>query len=130
MSKNTRTFSDVDLNFIAHPSTGDIAKKYDEAAIKQSIKNLVLTANYERPFHPEIGSQVRKLLFDPASPLTKNMLDAEISNVIQNFEPRVVLISAESNFDLDNNNVIVNIIFRIINTTRPISIDIILQRTR
>jgi len=130
MTKKTRIFSDIDLNFMAHPITGDIAKKYDENAIKQSLKCLILTVNYERPFHPEIGSQVNNLLFEPASPMTQNMLEMTIRNTINNFEPRVNLLNVVVSFDNDNYNVYIIITFKIVNTERPIQFEIILQRTR
>lgn len=130
MPNNSRTFTDLDLNFIKHPINRDITKKYDEAAIKQSVKNLVMTLNYERPFHPEIGSQVMHLLFEPATVVTKNMLEAAIRDTIHNFEPRVKLLSVDVRFNEDNNTVYIAIVFRIINTEKPLMIDFILQRTR
>lgn len=130
MARNTRTYTDLDLNFIASPSTGDIAKRYDENAIKQSVKNLILTNHYERLFHPEIGSQVSSLLFEPADPMLKAMLEQAITNTINNHEPRVRLISVEVNMNPDNNAVYVSITFRILNTEQPITVNMILQRTR
>lgn len=129
-TRNTRTFSDFDLNFIANPATGDIAKKYDENAIKQSIKNLVMTNHYERPFHPEIGSQVTALLFEPYTPMLSSMVQRAIIQTIENFEPRVKLISVDVNMNPDNNTVYVSITFRIINTQVPLTVDFTLQRTR
>jgi hypothetical protein len=70
MARNTRTFTDLDLNFLAHPVTKDVTAKTDEQAVKASIRNLILTSNYEKPFHPEIGSPIKSLLFEPATPLT------------------------------------------------------------
>jgi uncharacterized protein len=130
MARNTRTFSDLDLNFTAHPVTGDIVRKYDEAAIKQSVRNLVLTMNYERPFHSEIGSQVRAILFEPASPFTTAMLQKSIEEVINNFEPRVILDQVQVSVNYDDNSYYVKIYFRIINTETPIDVDLILKRTR
>jgi len=129
-TRNTRTFSDFDLNFIANPATGDIAKKYDENAIKQSIKNLVMTNHYERPFHPEIGSQVTALLFEPYTPMLSSMVQRAIIQTIENFEPRVKLISVDVNMNPDNNTVYVSITFRIINTQVPLTVDFTLLRTR
>ena len=130
MANNSRTFTDLDLNFIANPVTGDVSRKYDENAIKQSIKNLVMTNHYEKPFHPEIGSQVYSLLFEPFSPMLKSMLGRSIINTIANFEPRASLIDVEVNLNPDNNSVFCQIIFRIINTQRPLTVDITLTRTR
>ena len=130
MARNTRTFSDLDLNFTKHPVTKDVVRKFDEEAIKASVKNLVLTQNYERPFHSEIGSQIRGLLFEPATPLLNVMLKRAISDTIINFEPRVRLNEVLVAVSPDNNEVYVTINFTIVNTTRPVSVDLILTRTR
>lgn len=130
MARNTRTFSDLDLNFTAHPVTKDIVRKYDEQAIKASVKNLVLTQNYERPFHSEIGSQIRGLLFEPATPMLNIMLKRAITDTIINFEPRVKLDEVLVTLSPDNNEVYVSIYFTIINTVRPLQVDLILTRTR
>ena len=130
MTRNTRTFSDLDLNFIANPVTGDVFKKFDENAIKQSVKNLVMLNHYEKPFHPEIGSPVYALLFEPFTPMFKVTMERAISYVIQNFEPRVRLLNVEVSPDEDNNAVYVQIEFAIINTTQPLVVDFILKRTR
>ena len=129
-TRNARTFSDLDLNFVANPVTQDVYKKYDENAIKQSIKNLVMTNHYEKPFHPEIGSQVNSLLFEPFSPLLQSMLQQAITNTINNFEPRAKLQQVNVFLNPDNNSVFVSVIFKIVNTERPITVDFTLQRTR
>lgn len=130
MARNTRIFTDLDLNFTANPATGDVFKKYDENAIKQSVKNLVLTNNYERLFHPEIGSQVQSLLFEPMTPLLKAMLEKAIINTINNFEPRVQVLNVQVTLNPDNHTAYVSIVFRIVNTEKPLVIDFTLQRTR
>jgi|TARA_B100001057_G_scaffold480166_1_gene552705 phage baseplate assembly protein W len=130
MPSNTRQFSDLDLNFTAHPVTGDIGFKYDENAVKQSVKNLVLTQNFERPFHSEIGSTIRSLLFEPATPMTKEILRKTITDTITNFEPRVELLDVLINYRLDNVSVDVKIKFKIRNTFTPIDVSLILERTR
>ena len=128
--RNTRTFSDLDLNFIAHPMTGDVTKKYDEFAIKQSVKNLILTNHYERPFHPEIGSQITGLMFENWSPMVQSVIRQSIINTITNFEPRVKLIDITINSSPDENSIDVSITFKIVNTETPLTIDITLDRTR
>ena len=130
MARNTRTFSDLDLNFTKHPVTKDVVRKFDEEAIKASVKNLVLTQNYERPFHSEIGSQIRGLLFEPATPMLNVMLKRAITDTIINFEPRVNLDDVLVTISPDNNEVYVSIYFTIINTIRPLQVDLILTRTR
>lgn len=130
MARSTRTFIDLDLNFTRHPVTQDVARKYDDEAIKAAVKNLVLTTNYERPFHSEIGSQVRGLLFEPATPMLSIMLKRAITDTIINFEPRVKLNEVEVSVSPDEHEVYVSIYFTIINTTRPLQVDLILTRTR
>ena len=130
MANTTRIFKDLDLMFTAHPVTGDVARKYDENAIKQSVKNLILTQNFERPFHSEIGSQVRALLFEKATPMTKALLKKTITDVINNFEPRVNLIDVGIQFLEDRNSVGIEIKFKIKNTFTPLAVNLVLERTR
>jgi phage baseplate assembly protein W len=130
MARNTRIFSDLDFNFTAHPVTKDVSRKYDENAIKQSLKNLLLTRNFERPFHSEIGSPIRTLLFESVGPMFSVMMKRSIIDVINNFEPRVEVIDVLVNDYSDANAVYVTIEFKIINTERPISVEFALERTR
>ena len=130
MPSNTRQFSDLDLNFTPHPVTGDVGFKKDENAVKQAVKNLVLTQNFERPFHSEIGSSLRSLLFEPATPMTKEILRKTISDTITNFEPRVDLIDVEIRYTLDDTAVDVRIVFKVRNTFTPIDVNLTLERTR
>ena len=130
MPSSTRQFADLDLNFTPHPVTGDVGFKKDENAVKQAVKNLVLTQNFERPFHSEIGSSLRSLLFEPATPMTKEILRKTISDTITNFEPRVELIGVDINYTLDDTAVDVRIVFKIRNTFTPIDVNLTLERTR
>ena len=130
MPSSTRQFADLDLNFTPHPVTGDVGFKKDENAVKQAVKNLVLTQNFERPFHSEIGSSLRSLLFEPATPMTKEILRKTISDTITNFEPRVELIDVEIRYTLDDTAVDVRIVFKIRNTFTPIDVNLTLERTR
>jgi len=130
MTRKTRIFSDLDLNFTAHPVTKDISRRFDENAIKDSIRNLILTRNFERPFHSELGSPIRALLFENSSPLLSMTLRRAIVDVINNFEPRVNLIDVEVVEADDEHSLYVNISFKIINTDSPLSLDLVLERTR
>jgi phage baseplate assembly protein W len=125
-----RTFSDIDLRFNAHPVTGDIVPLTDVDAIKASVRNLILTQFFERKWHSEIGSQVNGLLFENHSPLLDVLLKRAITNTIDNFEPRVKLIDVYVNAAPDNNAVYIQIEFRIINTERPITLDLVIERSR
>ena len=130
MAKNTRNFSDIDLMFIANPVTGDLSKNYDENAVKQSIKNLVMTRNYERPFNSSIGSQIYNVLFEPISNITPNLVKQMIVNTINTFEPRAKLIDISVLLTPDSNSLYVTIVFAIINTVTPITMSLTLERTR
>ena len=88
-TKNIRQFKDLDLNFSIHPVRKDINKNLNEMAVINAVKNLVLTNHFEKPFHPEIGSNVRRLLFDNLDTVTASAIESEIRTTITNFEPRV-----------------------------------------
>lgn len=130
MAKNTRTFSDIDMAFLPNPVSKDISRKYDENSIKQSIKNLVMTKNFERPFQSDIGSQISALLFEPITPMLGAVIKKTIVNVINTYEPRVNLLDVTVLLSPDNNGVYVTIIFAIVNTSTPVSVDLFLERTR
>ena len=130
MARNTRTYSDLDFNFTAHPVTGDIVRRFDENSVKAALKNLILTSNYERPFHSEIGSPIKRLMFEPATPMLQVMLQRAIIDTVNNFEPRVELLNVDVVVDPDEYSVYVTIEFRIVNTTQPLTLDLTLERTR
>lgn len=130
MARNTRTFTDLDFNFLPHPATGDVTVRYDENAIKQSIRNLILTRNYERPFRSNIGCQVKALLFEPITPILTTMIERTISDTISNFEPRVDLLGVSVRFSPENNDAYISVMFKIKNTQTPVSVNLILERTR
>jgi phage baseplate assembly protein W len=130
MARNTRIFSDLDFNFTAHPVTKDVSRRYDENAVKTALKNLILTRNYERPFHSEIGSPIRSLMFEPATPMLGIMLRQAIFDVVNNFEPRVQLTEVNVNVSDENNAIYITIQFKIVNTERPLTLDLTLERTR
>jgi phage baseplate assembly protein W len=130
MATKTRLFSDIDLSFAKHPVTGDVLAKYDENAIKNSVKNLILTKHYERKFRSDIGSSVTSLLFELPSPGLVAMLKTEITDTITNFEPRVEVLEVNIGFDNSNHYLYVGIIFKIVNTTTPITLQFTLDRKR
>lgn len=130
MARNTRTFSDLDFNFSPHPVTGDLVQKFDENAVKQSVKNLLQIRHYEKPFHSDIGSPLRELLFENITPLTEAMAKRAIIDIISNFEPRVSIINVEVIASDENNSLYINLVFKIVNTERPITLDFALERTR
>ena len=129
--RNVRTYSDLDLFFSAKGVSKDISKVTDIQAVKRSVRNLVLTNHYEKPFHPEIGSGVRDILFEPMTPLTAYVITQQIEIVIENFEPRARLISVTAHPDLDRNSYECTIEFYVANTpTELVDLTIFLERLR
>ena len=116
ISRNMRQYRDLDLFFAKKQGSDDISKITDVEAVKRSIRNLVLLNYYEKPFNPEIGSDVRDLLFENMSPLTSVVLARAIEDVIENFEPRVRLINVRAFPNLDRNDYEVTIEFFVVNT--------------
>ncbi len=126
----SREFTDIDLDFSRNPVTNDIAKIKNVEAIKRSVKNLIQTNFYERPFQPELGSGVRDMLFENFSPLTTVFLERKIEEVISNYEPRVSLNSVNVEDDIDGNRLVADIQFYVIGSAEPVSVRTYLQRLR
>jgi phage baseplate assembly protein W len=126
----TKQFIDLDLNFTPHPVSKDITKRINESAIKASLKNLLLTGYYERPFHSEIGSPIRQLLFELATPVTRELIKRAIQEIVLKFERRVTLTNVEVRFNDDNNSVDVVVEFKILNSINTTTLDLTLERTR
>jgi len=123
-------YSDLDLNFGMHPVTGDITKKVGVEAIARSVRNLIFTNFYDRPFNPQIGSNAQKLLFENIDMMTANLLKDAIIQVIQNFEPRAQVIDVVVQSRPDENGYTARIAFRPINRTEPYTITVFLERIR
>jgi len=130
MKSQVQRYSDFDVRFLSHPVTGDLLKVTGTNAVVQSVINLIQLNHYEVPFHPEIGGNVRKLLFELADPVTAGLLADEIRNLVTNFEQRVKLIDVLVESDVDNNGFNVTISFFVVNNTQPITISTFLERLR
>ena len=102
VQRASKAFKDISMSFKVSPLTFDLIANKNETAIARSIRNLILTAPGERPFNPELGSQVSRLLFNPMDDITTDSLREQISNTINNFEPRVNLrqVIVQPNFDV------------------------------
>lgn len=122
--------SDIDTNLTLNPISGDIGRLANENAIRRSIKNLILTDFYERPFKPDIGSNIRNLLFELITPVTIELLQKAISDVITNYEPRANLLDVVCTPYDDNNAIDVTIVFSVINREEPITMQLSLDRIR
>ena len=116
ISRNARQYRDLDLFFSKKQGNSDVNVITDIEAVKRSVRNLVLLNYYEKPFNPNIGSDVRELLFENMSPLTSVVLAQAVEDVIENFEPRVRLISVRAFPNLDRNEYEVTIEFFVVNT--------------
>lgn len=125
-----RDYSDLDLNFVVHPVRKDINKLTGVQAVINSVKNLLLTAHYEKPFHPEIGSNIRRMLFEPMDAIVATNLQKEIEQTLLNFEPRVRITRIIVSPDYDNNGFKVDLEFNVLNRTEPVSIRFFLSRVR
>ena len=124
-------YSDIDLFFGPKTGSKDISKVTDIVAVKRSVRNLILTNPYEKPFHPEIGSGVRDILFEPMTPITAYVLTMKIEEVIENFEPRARLTGVRAIPNLDNNAYEVTIEFYVVNApTELVNMEVLLERVR
>ena len=113
--RSSRVYKDLNLNFTRNPVTGDVATVTDVNAVKRSIRNLLLTNHYERPFHPEIGSDIPALLFENFGPITGNQLSRNIEEMILNFEPRARVETVECFPVPDSNRYDVRVYFYVEN---------------
>jgi phage baseplate assembly protein W len=129
-SKQIKQFADLDLSFTINPFTKDLYLKTDEDAVKTAIKHLIRTKNFERAFHPEIGTQVHSLLFENFSSAVKLAMERTITESIEKYEPRARLITVEIEEAVDTNDLVVNIIFTLKNTNSPITISTLISRVR
>lgn len=129
MSKQKR-YVDLDLDFMPHPVTKDVVLKYDEEAVKRSIRNLVLTNVFEKPFHPEISSNVTTLLFENYHPVITIRLRNDIERIIRDYEPRVRLISVNINPAPDQNLLDIGILFQVTGFNTTTSLSFPLERIR
>jgi len=129
--RGVRQYADLDLFFGKKSSNRDVSEVTDVQAVKRSIRNLVLMNTYEKPFHPEISSGVRDLLFELMTPVSAAILARQIENVIENFEPRARLVGVRTIPDYDRNSYTVTIEFYVVNTpTELVDLTIFLERLR
>ena len=122
--------SDFHKDLRVSPVSKDIALLKDEAAVKDSIKNLILTDRGERLMQPDIGGNIRAMLFENMTPGTLKLIKERIVSTVETFEPRAELLDVEVAGNLDSDNVAVKILFYVRNAEQPIQLDIILQRNR
>ena len=128
--KISRLYKDLDLSFTANPVTGDVAKKIDVNAVKQSLNILIQTNYYERPFAPEKGANLRGYLFEPLSNLVAGLVQNTIKNMIESYEPRAKIktIIVVANYDTDTYEV--QLTYFVVGIARPQTLTANLKRLR
>jgi phage baseplate assembly protein W len=130
MATLSKIYSDIDFTFTKKPVTGDVALSYDDQAVIRSIRNLLSTRNYERPFNPDLGSTLNALLFENISPMTSLAIENEIKRTIKNYEPRANVKDIVVNSQPDQNAYNVTLSFYIENATLPTTVTLLLERNR
>ena len=129
-NRSTRDYKDLDLDFGRNTVTNDVNKLTDVEAVKRSVRNLILTNHYERPFHPELGCGIRGLLFEPLSPLVAIQLERKVEEVLSNWEPRAEINDISAKPDLDRNAYELVVNFYVVGSTEPVTVSTFLERLR
>ena len=129
VTSRNRLYKDIDLTFAKKPS-GEIYKKTDAAAVKQAVKNLLLTNRYEKPFQPEFGGDLNNLLFELVDNDTVYEIDGAIREAIKRYEPRARVRQVATNLQPDANSIGITITFQIVNTEEVVTLDTTITRLR
>ena len=117
VTRKTADFKDLDFNFTRLSTTSDVARKSDVEAVKQSMKSLIQTRYFERPFQPYLGSSIADLLFENNTPMTRRLIEKSIREVIDNHEPRARIEDVQVFDEPDTNTYRVRIFFYVVNFT-------------
>ena len=128
--KISRIYKDLDLSFTANPETGDVAKKLDVNAVKQSLNILMRTNFYERPFEPEKGANLRGYLFEPMSNILAGVIKNTIKNLIETYEPRAKIESLLVVANYDDNSYDITLRYFVVGTDKPQTLTANLKRLR
>ena len=129
ITSRTKVYSDIDLTFAKKPS-GEIYKKTDAAAVKQAVKNLLLTNKYEKPFQPNFGGNLNDLLFELVDNDTVYEIDGAIREAIKRYEPRARVRQIATNLQADANTIGVTVTFQVINTEEVVTLETNITRLR
>jgi phage baseplate assembly protein W len=125
----TRAYKDIDLTFANKPS-GEIYKKESAAAVKQAVKNLMLTNYFEKPFQPRFGGNLREMLFDLADDDAEEDIEERVTNAIAVYEPRAQALNVIATATPDRHSIRVTVEFRVVNTQETVTISTVLARLR
>ena len=129
-TRSTKIFKDLNLDFQQNAATKDIQKITDVESVKRSVKNLINTNHYEKPFHPEVGSNLRGMLFELMSPQMNHLITKQIENLINNYEPRCRLVQVFTQSMLERNGYSIQISFYVVNNPNPVTVESFLERLR
>lgn len=130
ITKKQELYSDFFMNLDENPVSFDLARKTNEEAVKQSIKNLLLTDKGERPFQPNLGCNIRQMLFDNITPDTIIVMRELIRDTLEAYEPRATIIGVDVTSAIDDNSVNVVVVFKVINSSEPVTLVTSLTRVR
>jgi|TARA_B100001778_G_scaffold222975_1_gene184880 phage baseplate assembly protein W len=128
--RSSRIYKDLNLDFSFNSATKDIQKITDVEAVKRSVRNLINLNHYEKPFHPEIGSNLRAMLFELMTPQMNHLISKQIQKLITNYEPRARLVQVATVPDFDRNAYNCKIFFYVINQPEPVTVETFLERLR
>ena len=128
--RSGQVYVDLNLDFQQNSATKDIQKIVDVEAVKRSVRNLINLNHYEKPFHPEIGSNLRGMLFETISPQMTHFIGKQIELLIKNYEPRCRLVEVRNQPDLDRNGYSISISFYVQNHPTPVIVESFLERLR
>ena len=129
-TRSSKVFKDLNLDFQQNTATKDIQKITDVESVKRSVRNLINTNHYEKPFHPEIGSNLRAMLFELMTPQMNHVITKQIENLINNYEPRCNLVQVFTQPMFDRNGYSVQISFMVNNHQDPVTVESFLERLR
>ena len=129
-TRSSRIYKDLNLDFEKNTVTKDIQKITDIEAVKRSVRNLINTNHYEKPFHPEIGSNLRAMLFENLTPQMNHLISKQIEMLIRNYEPRVRLVQVNAQPSYDRNGYLATISFYVLNHPEPVVVENFLERLR
>ena len=128
--RSARIYKDLNLDFQQNTATKDIQKMLDVEAVKRSVKTLISLNHYEKPFHPEIGSNLRGMLFENITAQMSHYIGKQIETLIRNYEPRCRLVEVANMPNLDRNGYSVSISFYVVNNPTPVVVESFLERLR
>ena len=128
--RSAKIYRDLDLDFQKNTATSDIQKLSDVEAVKRSVRNLINTNHYERPFHPEIGSNLRAMLFENITPQMTHAISKQIDLLLKNFEPRIRLVQINVQPFIERNGYRAQISFFVVNTPERVEMESFLERLR